>query len=154
MSKSTQSPSHCKGQGKRPDVYQIVTDQVIDLLEQGKIPWQKPWRGGVQGMPKNAISKKPYRGVNVFLLAMIQEFKGYDSPYWLTYKQAQELGGNVNKGEKSTLVIFWKMIDKTDANKQPGELSGKPDSYMVLKYYNVFNVGQCENLDFQYKPVP
>jgi len=145
VSKSNVSPRN--GQGKRPDVYQIVTDQVIDLLEQGKIPWQKPWRGGPAGMPKNAISKKPYRGVNVFLLAMIQEFKGYDSPYWLTYKQAQELGGNVNKGEKSTLVIFWKPLEKPNA-----ENPDKPDKYMVLRYYRVFNVQQCDNLDLSKLP--
>jgi len=145
MDKSSKPPRY--GQGKRPDVYQIVTDQVIDLLEQGKIPWQKPWRGGAAGMPKNAISKKPYRGVNVFLLAMIQEFKGYDSPYWLTYKQAQELGGNVKKGEKSTLVIFWKPLEKENPDNPE-----KPDKYMVLRYYNVFNVDQCESLDLSKLP--
>ena len=140
MSNSNTSPRN--GQDRRPDVYQIVTDQVISLLEQGKIPWQKPWRGGAAGMPKNAISKKPYRGVNVFLLGMKAEFLGYDSPYWLTYKQASELGGNVKKGEKSTLVIFWKPLEKDNPDKPDS-----PDRYMVLRYYNVFNVVQCENLN-------
>lgn len=145
MSNSTRSPRN--GQDRRPDVYQIVTNQVIDLLEQGKIPWQKPWRGGAAGMPKNAISKKPYRGVNVFLLAMIQEFKGYDSPYWLTYKQAQGIGGNVKKGEKSTLVVFWKPLEKENPDNPEN-----PDKYMVLRYYNVFNVAQCDNLDLSKLP--
>ena len=147
MDNSTVSPSDCKGQGKRPDVYQIVTDQVIELLEQGKIPWQKPWRGGAAGMPKNAISKKPYRGVNVFLLAMIQEFKGYDCPYWLTYKQAQELGGNVKKGEKSTLVVYWKPMEKENPDDPEN-----PETYMVLRYYRVFNVQQCHDLDLSKLP--
>jgi len=145
MSKSIASPR--TGQGKRPDVYQIVTDQVIDLLEQGKIPWSKPWRGGAAGMPKNAISKKPYRGVNVFLLAMTAEIKGYDSPYWLTYKQSTDLGGNVRKGEKSTLVIFYKALEKENPDNP-----AKPDKYMVLRYYNVFNVDQCESLDLSKLP--
>ena len=99
MSYSKSSPS------KRQDVYQIVTDKVIALLEQGTIPWQKPWRGGAAGMPKNAITKKPYRGVNVFMLAVTAHAMGYESPYWLSYKQALELGGNVRKGEKSSLVV-------------------------------------------------
>ena len=150
MSNSTRSPR--TGQDRRPDVYEIVTNQVIDLLEQGKIPWSKPWRGGSAGMPKNAISKKPYRGINVFLLAMTADVKGYDSSYWLTYKQSTDLGGNVKKGEKSTLVIFWKLLDKPDSSKKPGEISGKSDSYMVLRYYNVFNIDQCENLDLSKLP--
>jgi len=145
MSKSIKPPR--KGQGKRPDVYQIVTDQVISLLEQGKIPWSKPWRGGAAGMPKNAISKKPYRGINTFLLAMTAENKGYDSPYWLTYKQSTDLGGNVKKGEKSTLVIFYKALEKDNPNDP-----ANPERYMVLRYYNVFNVAQCENLDLSKIP--
>jgi len=93
-------------------------------------------------MPKNALSKKPYRGVNIFLLAVTQQYAGYDSPYWLTYRQAQELGGNVKKGEKSTLIIFWKQFEAQDR-----ENPDKTKMIPVLRYYNVFNVDQCENLD-------
>ena len=150
MSYSTQSPPVGNGQGKRPDVYSIVTDKVIELLERGTIPWQKPWRGGVAGMPKNAISKKPYRGVNVFLLAMTADVMGCDSPYWLTYKQAQQLGGNVRKGEKSALIVFWKQLEITDKNADAG--NDKPKLIPFLRYYNVFNVDQCENLDFSRLP--
>jgi antirestriction protein ArdC len=66
------------------------------------------WKG--VGVPRNGISKKPYRGVNILMLAMEQ----YDSPLWLTYKQAKELGGSVFTGEKGTPVIFWKWIEKSD----------------------------------------
>ncbi len=62
----------------RPDVYQIITEQILDLLEQGVVPWKKPWRGGAAGQPKNLISKKAYRGINVFLLGIKAHSVGYD----------------------------------------------------------------------------
>src|SRR6267142_1212571 len=82
-------------------VYQIVTDQIIKQLELGVAPWRKPWR---TLPPANLISKKPYRGINVFLLALA----GYGSQYWLTYRQAHAIGGNVRKGEHGTKIVFWK----------------------------------------------
>jgi len=138
MSYSTVSPK------TRQDVYQIVTDKVITLLEQGTIPWQKPWRGGAAGMPKNAITKKPYRGVNVFMLAVTSHALGYESSYWLSYKQALELGGNVKKGEKSTLVIFWNWLEKEKTDPETGERH--TEEIPFLRYYNVFNADQCENI--------
>ena len=74
------------------DVYEIITDRIIDLLEQGEIPWRQPWVGA-GNHPKNLLTKKPYRGINVFLLSSM----AYSSPFWLTYKQAKTLGGNVSK---------------------------------------------------------
>lgn len=88
------------------DVYQIVTDKIISMLERGVVPWRKCWNAG-SGMPRNLVSKKEYRGFNVFLLGA----SPYSSPYWLTYKQAHDLGGHVNRGEKSSLVVFWKMLN-------------------------------------------
>jgi antirestriction protein ArdC len=72
-------------------VYEIVTSRILAELEKGQVPWRKPWR---TLPPANLISKKPYRGINVFLLALA----GYGSQYWLTYRQAQALGGNVRRG--------------------------------------------------------
>jgi antirestriction protein ArdC len=91
------------------DVYQIVTDRIIELLEQGTVPWPKPWTSS-NGMPKNLVSKKEYRGINLFLLGCQQ----YGSPYWLTYRQAVERNGNIRKGEKASLVVFWKLPQKQD----------------------------------------
>ena len=79
-------------------VYQIVTDRVIELLERGVVPWLKPWAGD-DSCPKNLTSGKHYRGVNPFLLAVTSWCEGYESSYWLTYKQAQQYGGNIKKGE-------------------------------------------------------
>jgi len=114
-------------------VYKIITDQIIEKLEQGTIPWHMPW--SADG-PKNLISDKPYRGINVFLLGSL----GYMSPYWLTFKQAQSLGGHVNKGEKSVPVIFWKTYSKLETNDE-GKHEEK--SRFVLRYYRVFNIEQC-----------
>jgi antirestriction protein ArdC len=82
------------------EVYQVITDRIIGLLEKGVVPWQKPWQGGEQ-MPRNLVSGHEYRGVNVFLLHAVN----YTSPYWLTFNQARELGGHVKKGERSCPVV-------------------------------------------------
>ena len=87
------------------DVYEIVTEKIINLLEQGVVPWRKPWTSA--GVPRNLVSKKPYRGINFFLLSASK----YVSPFWLTFRQANELGGHVRKGEESTVVVFWKVDD-------------------------------------------
>ena len=92
-------------------IYEMITTRVTDLLQQGTVPWKKTWNA-TTNMPKNLISKKEYRGVNVFLLACMP----YSSPYWMTYKQATDLKGHIRKGEKSTPVIFWKLFDITDTN--------------------------------------
>jgi antirestriction protein ArdC len=117
------------------DIYQTVTDKFLEKLEQGQIPWQKPWR---TGLPMNLVSKKAYTGINVLLLGMTK----YVSPYWVSYKQAVELGGFVKKGEKAHMVVFWKFL-KVDDKNNPGEEKKIP----LLRYYLVFNVEQCEGLE-------
>ena len=73
------------------DIYAIVNEKIINLLETGVIPWRRPWTSA--GLPRNLVSKKPYRGINVFLLSASK----YVSPFWLTLRQANELGGHVRK---------------------------------------------------------
>ena len=87
------------------DVYSIVTEKIVNLLESGVVPWRRPWTS--TGLPRNLVSKKPYRGVNFFLLSASK----YVSPFWLTMRQANQLGGHVRKGEESTAVVFWKIED-------------------------------------------
>lgn len=118
------------------DVYSIITERVIALLQQGVVPWQKPWQGG-QHAPRNLISGREYRGVNVFLL----NAASYTSPFWITFKQAQELGGNVRRGEKACPVVFWKWLDAAD------DASGERKRIPFLRYYSVFNVTQCEGIE-------
>jgi antirestriction protein ArdC len=122
------------------NVYEIITDKIIGQLETGVVPWRKPWVAA--GAPKNLISGKEYRGINTFLLGASK----YVSPNWLTFKQAAELGGNVRKGEKATMIVFWKVSQFRDPDAQEGEISSADKTSFVLRYYNVFNVEQCENL--------
>jgi antirestriction protein ArdC len=111
-----------------------VVQQIIDQLEKGVIPWKKTWTA--VGGALNMVSKKPYRGINVFLLACAP----YGSPYWLSFKQAQQLGGNIKKGSKSTGVVFFKMIEGEDKN-------GNAKSIPLLRTYPIFNLEQTEGIE-------
>jgi antirestriction protein ArdC len=120
-----------------PNVYEIVTEQVIKQLESGVAPWRKPWRCEP---PRNLVSGKEYRGINPFLLAS----QGYGSRYWLTFNQANKLGGHIRKGEKSSIVTFWNIgEEKIIRNAEGVERKSKP---ILLRYYNVFNVEQTEGI--------
>jgi antirestriction protein ArdC len=123
------------------DVYAIVTEKIIDLLEQGVVPWRRPWTS--TGLPRNLVSKKPYRGINHFLLSASK----YVSPFWLTMRQANQFGGCVRKGEESTIVTFWKIDDVRQSNAD--ELDAQPDEEkshrrFVFRFYRVWNLEQCE----------
>jgi antirestriction protein ArdC len=123
--------------GAEMNVYEIVTNRIIETLEQGVVPWRRPWRVDV---PKNFITGKEYRGVNVFLLTS----QNYSSPWWLTFKQARNLGGSVRREEHSTPVVFWKWIERSASDEETGET--KTVCVPLLRYYRVFNVEQCEGL--------
>ena len=130
------------------DVYEIVTNKILEKLEQGQVPWQKPWDIKT-GLPCNITTGKEYNGINVMLLGS----QNYDSKYWLSYKQCAEKGGNVKKGEKGSMIVFWNFLDKntgkavSNDSDHPKLKSG--DVFPILKYYTVFNVNQCENLDLK-----
>ena len=98
-------------------VYEIITQRIIEKLEQGVCPWRMPWTSEA---PKNLVSGKSYRGINILLLGS----QGYVSPYWLTFKQAKSLGGYVNKGERGTPVVFWKNWTDLETNGE-GKLEEK-----------------------------
>jgi antirestriction protein ArdC len=119
----------------RNDVYQIVTDRIMALLESGTIPWRKPWKGGEP--PQNLISRKPYRGINIFILNATR----FGSPYWLSFRQVQGIGAMVRKGEKAFPVVFWKMLDRQKAEDE------KKDQVPLLRYYKVFNIEQCDKVN-------
>lgn len=114
-------------------VYEEIASRVLEALEQGNVPWRKPWAGG--GSPKNLISKKPYRGINTVLLGIAP----FGSPYWVTYKQAKSLGGFVKKGEKGTQIVFWKFSSK-DVENEDGEMETR--RFALARMYTVFNVEQ------------
>ena len=122
-------------------VYETITDRIISTLESGRIPWRKEWRtsGKAAGLPYNLVSGKPYRGANVFSLLC----SGYSQNGWCTYKQAQSLGYQVRKGEKSSPVMFWKFPDK--AAKVEATLKGK-DAAPLARLYWVFNIEQLDGV--------
>ncbi len=123
-------------------IYQLVTDRILDLLQQGVVPWKKPWKtNGSPIPPSNLVSRRPYRGINVLLLIA----QPFDSPYWLTFRQAQDLGGNVRRGEHGMPIIFWR-IDQ-QGSEEEGEESATESRRILLRYYTVFNVEQCEGIE-------
>jgi len=115
--------------------YDRITERIVSLLSQGTVPWHKPWQVKT-GLPRNLVSQKPYRGINVFLLMAMN----YESPHWLTLRQANLLGGQIKPGEKSCPVVFWKPMKVKD--KESGEERKIP----FLRLYHVFNVAQCTGL--------
>jgi antirestriction protein ArdC len=128
------------------DIYEMVTGRICEQLEKGTVPWRKTWKGGNgENMPRNLVSKKPYNGINLFLLACAP----YTSPFWVTFNQAKSLGGSVKSGQKAWPVVFWKLLEN-DKRATGGELTKVP----LLRYYNVFNVEQCDGITPPVAPTP
>jgi len=117
------------------NIYEMVTNRIIEELEKGIIPWQKPWHG-VRAGAYNRISKKPYSILNQMLLSKEGE--------WATFKQWTDIGGKVKKGSKSELVVFWK-LQPFEEVKEDGEKVVK--HVPILRYYNVFHISQVENVE-------
>lgn len=132
------------------DTYQEVTDAVIKALEEGTVIWQCPWNQ--VGLPKNITTNVNYRGWNLFLLNFHSMIKGYATPYYITYKQAQQLKGSIKKGEKGIRIIYWAQVElnkkSDDSTSQPVDETTKPRTIMVPKTYTVFNIAQTEGIEF------
>lgn len=128
--------------GKRFDVYKAVTEQLIAMMDEGTVPWHKPW---FCGQPRNLVSGKPYRGINAFLLGLLTG-PGQSSPFWLTFKQAKQLGGSVRKGEKSTMVVFWKTGTRKDRDTLDDDGQPLERRFMLARYYRVFNLDQTDEV--------
>ena len=118
----------------KKDIYEMVTDRIIEQLEKGYIPWQKPWTGVHDGA-YNRISNKPYSLLNQMLLSKTGEYA--------SFKQWTELGGHIRKGEKAEIVTFWK-IQQIEEENEDGEKIIK--QLPLLRYYNVFHISQVEGV--------
>jgi antirestriction protein ArdC len=115
------------------NVKQIVIERIQEELKQGRIPWQSPYLKGKDGQTKcNFISGHSYRGTNELLLAYNQD------TYYMTFKQAQEIGAQIKKGAKSEIVTFWKMLETADRS------TGEKKTVPILNYYRVFGVSQVD----------
>jgi len=120
---------------KKFDIYQELTDKIVGKLEKGEVPWVKAMNKATFGYPQNFLTKNIYKSSNFFMTL----FEDRETPYWLTYKQAKDLGGNVRKGERGVRISYFQMMEK--------EVEGKIEKYPMVRYSTVFNLEQCEGIE-------
>ncbi|MEF8769369.1 MAG: ArdC family protein [Candidatus Accumulibacter phosphatis] len=106
------------------DIYQSITDKIIAELEAGTVPWIRPWSGGDDPFPRNALSQRPYRGINTIVLGLEAFCRGYTTHQWLTFRQALQLGGHVRKGERSSTIIYYEL---RQVEKEPFPMWYEPE---------------------------
>ena len=134
---------------ERPDLYASVTARIVAALEQGTPPWVRPWSRISDALPVNAQTGRAYRGVNFALLSLEAQACSYLVNRWLTYRQANELGAQVRRGERGSTVVFWQLrrvaaTGETFPDDQPPDHRDK--IYPLLRAYTVFNVAQVDGL--------
>ena len=136
------NPKGCRG---RATVYEQVTRKITELLEQGVVPWQKPWQAHV-GPPRNGVSGRFYRGLNIFMLSLA----GFDSPWWFTPRQVNDLDGHIVKGERVSWVSFFKpWLPKGEHGEATEDVAGDREGFtrrrpaIIVRAYRVVNVDQC-----------
>lgn len=135
------------------DIYQRITNHIVAQLEQGVRPWMQPCKGGeasgriIRPLRANGIA---YRGINVVMLWSIAVERNFRTPHWMTYRQAQELGGQVRKGEQGSPVVYASSISRTEID----EITGKENERDIpfLKGYTVFNADQVDGLPDRFRP--
>lgn len=138
--------------------YEKITNQIIEALEEGHIPWEKPWAAINNGA--RSVHGKPYRGFNKLWLEFTAAKQGYSDPRWITFNQAKKMGGSVRKGEKSQAVTLWLEAFNHESScpvkntKTKCENVGKTgcSRYMLMRYFSVFNIEQVDGLAL--KPLP
>ena len=139
---------------KKTDVYQTVTNNILAAMENGIIPWKKPFKTSFSPIPINFSTGKVYRGINVFLLNLACLQYGYPKNAWLTFRQAKGMGGYVKKGQSSETILFWKSISINEKNLPKEEKSELSKKVYIARTYNVFNIDQCEGIDEDSKIPP
>ena len=138
----------------KTDIYERVTNKIIADLEQGELTWLKPWSAGnMEGKITKPLRHNgvPYSGINILMLWGASIEAGFLSPYWMTFKQAKELGAHVRKGERGNLVVYANTISKTEEQDDGSEEERK---IPFMKGYSVFNVEQIEGLPEHYYTKP
>ena len=124
------------------DLYQDVTNRIVAAIEAGTPPWVRPWSVTGDQRPRNALTQRPYRGINSVLLALEADAKGHATHQWLTYRQAAQIGGQVRGGAHATSIVFYKLREVPEA-----EAEGKPKRVIpLLRAFSVFNLAQIEGL--------
>lgn len=123
------------------DLYQMITDRIIAELENGVIPWDRPWTGCGEGA-FSGTTGRPYSILNQMILAK--------PGAWFTFQEAKKRGGHVRKGEKASFVVFWKHVKVSEVDSTTGEVKAK--LVPMLRYYQVFHADQCEGLKLDELP--
>jgi antirestriction protein ArdC len=131
---------------KKDIAFEIINERIDALLAEGVVPWRKPWTGAANH--PRSVEGRPYSGINAFLLGLM----GFDDPRFITPRKAVEMGGTIIKGSKTTPVVFWKRLTYTDKVEKDGVETEVQRHPMFLRYYNVLNVSQIEDLPI--KPLP
>lgn len=124
------------------DVYQIINEKIIKALESGTVPWRKPWRDTAGGLPRNLVTKRQYRGINLLLLLL----ENNEQNLFLTAKQAKDIGAKVKEGERGRIVTYWKPLEKQDGDLDTAESLNSEKGKYILRYYIVYNISQCEGI--------
>ena len=119
------------------NTYEMITNRIIDKMKTGQAPWRKPWKFQP---PRNLVSKRRYHGINLLLLTLNE----FDSPYFVTFHQAKQLGGSIKKGEHGTPIVFWKLLETLEKSTESKE--EKPKVFPYLQYSTVFNLSQTEGI--------
>ena len=137
---------------QKVSIYEEITAKIITALEDGVNPWAKPWQSVHYGPFRNALTNRPYRGMNVLLLNLVALSRGHVDPRWLTFRNAEQLGGYVRKGEKGASIVFWKFLPARDrdGDAAPDALTDDEQERKLIPFarsYTVFNVEQCEGLN-------
>lgn len=160
----------------RASLYDEVTGRIIAELEAGRFPWVQPWGRAeagdgmaAAGLPRNALTARPYSGINVLILWGAVIAHGYPSQAWLTFRQALDAGGCVRRGERGTTVVYADRFTPRDRKQEThwgsdssdraeraraAEMGGEAKAIPFLKRFTVFNVAQCEGLRPGLAPEP
>jgi antirestriction protein ArdC len=131
---------------EKRDVYQRVTDQIVTAIEQGTGTYRMPWNtnGKFAFNPINITSRKPYRGINTVCLWAAAQAKGYERGEWATYQQWHEKGAQVRKGERATLIVFWKFSHDSSESQEGSEQTASGSRLLFTRGYSVFNAAQVD----------
>lgn len=140
-----------KHASSRPSPAKTITAAIVERLEAGTRPWVQPWTGASVSRPLRACGT-PYQGINVLWLWMAAEAAGHASPFWMTYRQSQLLGGQVRKGERGTVAIFYRAYQAEEVHESDEDAG--PRTRRVLKSFTVFNACQIDRLPGRFFPEP
>ena len=122
------------------NVYEIITNKIVEALDAGKVPWRKPWYS-MNTEHQNVESSHAYRGINPCLLSC----SGRSTPFWATFNQIKKAGASVQAGEKGSLVVFWKVNQQTQEEEEDKDEKTGRKTYLLLRFYKVWNLDQIEN---------